>query len=173
MSTKTDKLLAGFPAIPWLCLLLWNDVNMRQYALITASSLSFTRKSVREWDIWVFEQQSHEKRVERVVSYWGSQKTMLAAAARIFTYPSHSFTDIRAKGRLGSQSCSTKSDHGSFCYNLLVRNNKNEFTAKIDELETTTRGLNDKRKNSKTGLASVPMETPSINGCESIQKIEM
>ena len=89
------------------------------------------------------------------------------------TYPSHSFTDIRAKGRLGSQSCSTKSDHGSFCYNLLVRNNNNEFTTKIDELETTTRGLNDKRKNSKTGLTSVPMETPSINGCESIQKIEM
>lgn len=129
-------------------------------------------------DIWVFEQQSHEKGVERVVSYWRSQKTMLAAAARIFTYPSHSFTDIRAKGRLGSQSCSTKSDHGSFCYNLLVRNNNNEFTtidelATIDELETTTRGLNDKRKNSKTGLTSVPMETPSINGCESIQKIEM
>ena len=106
------------------------------------------------------------------MSYWRSQKTMLVAAARIFTYPSHSFTDIRAKGRLGSQSCSTKSDHGSFCYNLLVRNNNNEFTTKIDELETTTRGLNDKRKNSKTGLTSVPMETPSINGCESIQKIE-
>lgn len=41
----------------------------------------------------------------------------------------------------------------------------------MDELETTTRGLNDKSKNSKTGLVSVPMETPSINGCESIQKI--
>lgn len=146
---------------------------MTLICLVPASSLSFSRKSVREWDIWVFEQQSHEKRVERVVSYWRSQKTMLAAAARILTYPCHSFTDIRAKGRLGSQSCSTKSDHGSFYYNLLVRNNKNEFTAKIDELETTTRGLNDKRKNSKTGLASVPMETPSINGCESFQKIEM
>ena len=146
---------------------------MTLICLVPASSLSFSRKSVRERDIWVFEQQSHEKRVERVVSYWRSQKTMLAAAARILTYPCHSFTDIRAKGRLGSQSCSTKSDHGSFYYNLLVRNNKNEFTAKIDELETTTRGLNDKRKNSKTGLASVPMETPSINGCESFQKIEM
>lgn len=54
-----------------------------------------------------------------------------------------------------------------------VRNNNNEFTAKMDELETTTRGLNDKRKISKTGLASVPMETPSINGCESIQKIDL
>ena len=146
---------------------------MTLICLVPASSLSFSRKSVRERDIWVFEQQSHEKRVERVVSYWRSQKTMLAAAARILRYPCHSFTDIRAKGRLGSQSCSTKSDHGSFYYNLLVRNNKNEFTAKIDELETTTRGLNDKRKNSKTGLASVPMETPSINGCESFQKIEM
>ena len=129
------------------------------------------------WGSGTFEYSSSkatiEKRVERVVSYWRSQKTMLVTAARIFTYPSHSFTDIRAKGRLGSQSCSTKSDHGSFCYNLLVRNNNNEFTAKIDELETTTRGLNDKRKNSKTGLASVPMETPSINGSESIQKIEM
>lgn len=107
------------------------------------------------------------------MSYWRSQKTLLIAAARIFTYPCHSFTDIRAKERLGSQSSSTKSDHGSFCYNLLVRNNNNEFTAKIDELETTTRAMNDKRKKFKTGLASVPMETPSINGCESIQKIEM
>ena len=128
------------------------------------------------WGSGTFEYSSSKatRSVLSVSCRTGARKTtMLVAAARIFTYPSHSFTDIRAKGRLGSQSCSTKSDHGCFCYNLLVRNNNNEFTAKIDELETTTRGLNDKRKNSKTGLASVPMETPSINGCESFQKIEM
>ena len=127
------------------------------------------------WGSATFEYSSSKatRSVLSVLRRTGARKRRCSRSRSSNIHISHSFTDIRANERLGSQSYWTKSDHGSFCYNLLVRNNNNEFTSKIDELETTTRGLNDKRKNSKTGLASVPMETPSINGCESIQKIDL